>query len=93
LMIRKAGWHFMWIQGSHSRIGYGATEETAIHRAATHALKEVTRRFNAAEIDSLRIRKYPGFYVAKVTMQPRQIQQDTSLDVATVKHPQGIPAI
>jgi hypothetical protein len=80
-MIRRAGWHFIWVQGACSRRGFGATEESATLHAVTHALNGIARRFNAAEFDSLRITNYPGFCVANVTMQARQIQQNTSLDV------------
>jgi hypothetical protein len=92
VMIRRAGWHFMWVQGSCSRKGYGRTEESAIHRALARSLRGITRRFNAAEFDSLRITRFPGFYVAKVTMEARQIQQNTSLDVAIESHSLAIPA-
>jgi hypothetical protein len=79
-MIRRAGWHFIWVQGASSRRGFGVTEESATQQALTRALKGIARRFNAAEFDSLRITNYPGFCVANVTMQARQIQQNTSLD-------------
>ena len=93
VMIRKAGWHFMWVQGSCSRQGFGLTEENAIHRALASALRGINKRFNAAEFDSLRISRFPGFYVANVTMESRQIQQNTSLDaVEESRHPLAIPA-
>lgn len=79
-MVRRAGWHFIWVQGACSRRGFGATEESATQQAVTRALKGVARRFNAAEFDALRITNYPGFCVANVTMQARQIQRNTSLD-------------
>lgn len=79
-MIRRAGWHFIWVKVPCSRKGFGATKESATHNAVTRALKGVARRFNAAEFDSLRIKHFPGFYVANVTMQARKIQQNTSLD-------------
>jgi hypothetical protein len=91
-MIRQAGWHFMWIQGSCSQRGFGITREEATHRALTHALERVARRFNAAELDSFHVTKYPGFHVANVTLQPRQIQQHTSLEVADERHPRVVPA-
>jgi hypothetical protein len=91
-MIRQAGWHFMWMQGSCSRRGLGLTPEEATQRALARALKGVARRFNAAELDSVQVTKYPGFYVAKVTLQPRHIQQHTSLDIADERHPQAVPA-
>ena len=92
LMIRKAGWHFMWVQGSCSRRGYGRTEESAIHRALARSLRGITRRFNAAEFDSLRITRFPWFYVANVTMEARQVQQNTSLDIVAESHSLAIPA-
>jgi len=79
-MIRRAGWHFIWVQGACSRRGFGRTEESAVHQALTRALDGVAYRFNAAEFDSLRITHYPGFYIANVTVQARRIQQNTSLD-------------
>jgi hypothetical protein len=92
VMIRRAGWHFMWVQGSCSRQGYGRTEENAIHQALARALRGINKRFNAAEFDSLRISRFPGFCVASVTMEARQIQQNTSLDVVVESHPLAIPA-
>lgn len=91
-MIRRAGWHFIWVQGPSSRRGFGATEESATRQAITHALDGIARRYNAAEFDSLRITNYPGFCVANVTMQARQIQRNTSLDVADEDLPRMIPA-
>lgn len=82
-MIRQAKWHFMWVQESYSQRGFGTTEETAIHRALERALKSVSMRFNAAEFDSLQISRFPGFYIANVTMHARHIQQNTSLEMAT----------
>jgi hypothetical protein len=79
-MIRRAGWHFMWVSRSCSRRGYGATEETATQRALDRALKGIAERFNAAEFNSLRVMRFPGFYIANATVEARQIQQNTSLD-------------
>ena len=91
-MIRQAGWHFVWMRGSCSRRGFGLTQDGATHRALTHALKTVPKRFNAVEFDSVQIAKYPGFYVANVTLHPRQIQQYTSLDTVDKGHPQPVHA-
>lgn len=79
-MIRQAGWHFMWIQDSCIRRGFGSSRESATARALTHALDGIARRFNAAELDSIQVASYLGFHVATVTLQPRQIQHRTSLD-------------
>jgi hypothetical protein len=81
-MIRHAGWHFMWMLGSYSRKGFGRTPRSATDRALAHALKRVARHFNAAELEAARVAKYLGFYIATVTLQPRQIQHYTALDHA-----------
>jgi hypothetical protein len=91
-MIRQAGWHFMWLQEACSRRGIGLTEEVAIRRALSRALKGVAKRFNAAELDSIQIKQYPGFQVATVTVQTLQIQRHASLKIAAGHHPQAVPA-
>ena len=91
-MIRHAGWHFICVHGTCSRRGFGVTRNDATHRAVVRALKEVTRQCNAAELDSVRVTKYPGFYVARATLQPRQIQQHTSLGIADNRRLQAVPA-
>ncbi|MGB7263954.1 MAG: hypothetical protein WBC92_00475 [Terracidiphilus sp.] len=91
-MIRRAGWHFMWLQDSRSRRGIGFTEEAAIRRALSLALKGVAKRFNAAELDSLQITEYPGFQIANVRIQTLQIQRHASLNVAVVQDPVPVPA-
>jgi hypothetical protein len=91
-MIRQAGWHFMWLQEACSRRGIGSTEAVAIRRALSRALKGLSKRFNAAELDSIKIKQYPGFHVATVTVQTLQIQRDASLKIAAAHHPQAVPA-
>jgi len=91
-MIRQAGWHFIWIKGICSRRGLGITRANALNRALARALSGVGRRFNAAEIDSIQVAKYPGFYVAIVNLQPRQIQQHTAFDLAGGMHASEAPA-
>jgi hypothetical protein len=80
--IRQAGWHFMWVNGCSARRGFGTTRENATSRALIRALKGVARRFNAAELDAVQVAKYPGFYIAKVAVQPRQIQHHTAMEMA-----------
>jgi hypothetical protein len=80
LMIRQAGWHFMYVQGSSSRTSVGLTYDGAIQQALLSALKGIASRFNAAELESVHMSKYPGFHIAKVTLQPRKIQHHTALD-------------
>ena len=91
-MIRQAGWHFMWLQEACSRRGIGLTEEAAIRRALFRVLKGVSKRFNAAELDSVQIKQYPGFQIAIVTVQTLQIQRSASLNTAPEHHPQTVPA-
>lgn len=91
-MIRQAGWHFMWILRPSARRGFGITQDAATRRALISALRGVASRFNAAELDSIRISKYPGFYIANVILQSRQIQEHTSLDSVDEQHPPVLAA-
>ena len=91
-MVRQAGWHFMWLQEACSRRGFGLTEEAAVRRALSGALKAVSKRFNAAELDSVQISQYPGFQIANVTVQTLQIQEHASLNIAAGQDPQPVPA-
>jgi len=80
-MIRHAGWHYICVDGTRSRRGLGVTRDDATDRAIARALGVVTGQCNAAELDFVQVTKYPGFHVARVTIQPRQIQQFTSLGI------------
>lgn len=79
-MIRQAGWHFMWIHGASVRRGFGKTQQSASGKALTRALNRVASRCNAAELDTVRNARWLGFHMVTITVQPRQIQQRTSLD-------------
>ena len=81
-MIRQAGWRFMWNPDSCVRRGFGTSRDSATSYALTRALKGIARRFNAAELDSVQLANYLGFHIATVTLQPRQIQEQTSPDCA-----------
>jgi hypothetical protein len=81
-MIRRMGWHFLSVLRPFRRRGFGAKEADATRRALAGALKSVARQYNAADLVSVQARRYPGFYVAVVILQPRQIQQFTSLEIA-----------
>ena len=91
-MIRRAGWHFICVHGTRSRRGLGVTQDDATHRAMGRALREVGSQCNAAELDTVQVTKYPGFHVARVTIQPRQIQQHTLLGIPDQEHPEALPA-
>ena len=90
-MIRQKGWHFLWVDRPCKRRGLGLTEKGAAQRALVRALNGVGRRFNAAELMDVQAKKYPGFYVASVTLQPRQIQQYTWLEIAGDWHQLAVP--
>lgn len=88
--IRGAGWHFMWIAGSHSSRGLGSTRESAIHKALVRALDKVGHRLNAAEIGLIEVRSFLGFTMANVTIHARHIQKHASLDCAEKGHLQQL---
>jgi len=77
--IRSHGWHFMWLMETHSRAGVGVTDKSAISEALGAALKAISSSFNAAEIKSIRVTRYLGFKVARVTIHARHVQQGASL--------------
>jgi len=79
-MIRQAGWHFMWLQGACCRRGFGRSTDKATHRALSRALDGIVKRFNGAKLERVEVKRSPGFHGAKVTLQPCQIQQQTSLE-------------
>lgn len=91
-MIRQAGWHYVWVPPDCKRRGIGTSTDAAINRALTRALRRVPRQFNAAELDSVRVVTYPGFYIANVKVQCRQIQECTSLDPIDEDAPQALAA-
>jgi len=77
--IRSHGWHFMWLMETHSRAGIGVTDKSSISEALGAALKEISSSFNAAEVKSVRVTRYLGFRVARVTIHARHVQQGASL--------------
>jgi hypothetical protein len=91
--VRKSGWHFIWIEGSHSGFGLGRTPESAIHRALVRALSKVKESYNAAELGSLRITNCLVFQIARVTIHARQIQEGASLDLPVAIRLQQMPAV
>lgn len=80
--VRTRGWHFIWISEGLIRGGVGRTSEEAIAGALKLALRRVSAGFNAAEVESIEIRKYPWFAVAKVKVYPYQIQQGSVLSAS-----------
>ena len=76
----------MCVQSPYSRTGVGQTREEALHRALNRALKGLANRFNAAELESIQVSRFPLFHVATVTLQPRHIQRECSLLAAEDAH-------
>jgi hypothetical protein len=72
-MIRQAGWRLMRAEQFCARRGFGVSRRNATGRALARALDGIARRFNAAELYSVRVVSYLGLYVATVTLQPRLI--------------------
>ncbi len=97
--IRRRGWHFMWIGEGSRRSGVGQTSQEAIAGALKSALRDVSGCFNAAEVESIEVKKYPWFVLAKVKVYPYQIQQGAVLSASdgattlTVPPPANAPAI
>lgn len=89
MALRGVGWHFVWIRKASTRFGYGRTESAALARATSRALDHIGERFNAAEVDSVRMSSYPGFWIARVTAHARQIQEQSSLS-AIGQEPLGL---
>ena len=90
--IRNAGWHFMFLQTAHSRLGIGRTAESATSKAMALALKQTEGRFNAAGLGLIKVTRFPGLYVAKATLHTRQIQQHASLGLVGEMTLRQIPA-
>jgi len=82
----------MWLAGTYSRRGFGRTAKTAISKAITLALNKVQVRFNAAELGSISVSRYPGFQIAKVIIHARQVQQQASLGLVDEMSIRQFPA-
>jgi hypothetical protein len=78
--LRSAGWHFMAIAGDFRKMGFGLTEEAATRRALAFAFTFVCRRYNAAEVESVGVRRILGLKVVTVEIHARHIQQQTVLE-------------
>jgi len=77
--VRAAGWHFMWLKLISARMGIGFTSDMAVSKAKFAALHGLNARFNAAELITVTVKKYLGFYVARVKLTSRHIQECPSL--------------
>ena len=89
VIIRHAGGHYIWLTGDNSCRSWSRTSEVAIDKVLTRALTAVPHDCNAAEIDSIKMATFAGFWIANVTLQGRRIQQSTFLEAET-KHMQAL---
>lgn len=58
----------------------GGVQLIALCRTRSRESKGIANQFNAVEVESVSVARYLHFHVATVTLQPRRIQQQTSLD-------------
>lgn len=88
MALRGVGWNFVWIEKAATRFGFGRTDGAALSHATTRALNQIGNRFNAAEVDSVRMSAFPGFRIARVTAHARQIQAQSApsaIDPVTIR--------
>ena len=92
--IRRRRWYLLWIDERSLRSGVGKTSQEAIAGALKLALRHVSARFNAAEVEHIELKQYPWFFIAKVRVHPYQIQQSAVLSAAneSVCLPMSLPA-
>jgi len=77
--IRGRGWNSNVLTRMYWRSGYANRAQDAIRRAAQRALRKVNERFNAAEIGHIVVAKHLWFYVARVGIFYRYIQESPFL--------------
>ncbi len=80
LAVRRAGWHFMWVEMTASGLGCSRTEASAENHAIARGLGRISSEFNAGELISMRASKCLGFWIVRVMMHARQIQQQSALN-------------
>jgi hypothetical protein len=71
--VRRRGWHFIRIGEGSLRGGVGQTSQDAIAGALKLALRCLSERFNAAEVENIELKIYPWFFLARVTVHPYKI--------------------
>lgn len=74
--IRGLGWNSNMLTRTYWRSGYANRAQDAIYKAAQLALRKVDKRFNAAEIGHVIVVKRLWFYVARVGIFSRCIQEN-----------------
>jgi hypothetical protein len=77
--IRGRGWNSNVLTRMYWRSGYANRAQDAIRKAAKLALRKVNKRFNAAEIGHIVVAKHLWFYLARVGIFYRYIQESPFL--------------
>jgi len=94
--IRSLGWNSAVLTKMYWKSGFGTYPQGAIHRAALLALRKVGKRFNAAEIGHVVVVKHLWFYLARVGIFSRYIQEGPFLgicdELSTSLAPTGLSA-
>jgi hypothetical protein len=81
--VRNCGWHFIWIAEKSQKGGVGQTVRKATAIALKLALRSIGKQYNAAEVENIRLTKYPWFYLASVRIYPYNIQQSANLSLSS----------
>ncbi len=79
--IQTQGWNFIRIANESLRSGVGDTSQQAIAGALKLALRQMSNRFNAVEVNHIELTRYPWFFLARVRVNPYRIQQEAELAV------------
>jgi len=95
--IHARGWNFIKIGDGSLRSGVGETSQEAIAAALKLALRRVSARFNAVEVEHIELTRYPWFFLARVRVYPYRIQEEAvvampDVDDRAVPLPRRLPA-
>ncbi len=90
--IQTRGWNFIKISDESVRSGVGDTSQEAIACALKLALRRVSERHNAVEIEHIELTTYPWFYLARVRVHPYRIQLGAVLAVSDQPAVDPIPS-
>ena len=89
--LRNAGWQFIWVRGSFREMGFGLSDKAAIRRALVIAFRYIHRRYNAAELESVRVSSFLGLRVARVKLHARHVQQQSGFEIVDEKSGRPFP--
>jgi hypothetical protein len=91
--LRTCGWNFVRIgDEALKKSGVGDTSQEAIASALKLALRNITDRFDAVEVERIHLTEYPWFVLARVIVNPYQIQDAAIQRAPGLSLPQPIAA-